>query len=296
LTPAFGTTTVRASPFLLPMDDNNLPRRSLDAGGGFVVEEHEHDPPAACAQGVHVETPFDLPDAQGQVKLVLRSAERHDGGLTYADKERVSVAIDLASGRCTPTDSTATVFLAERPWLQKALARCLGTLRNRALRVARQRDKGPRYTTCFAAIDVAPAGDLIPHDRLFPDDWDLLLPHDARTYWVIQLHCPNPACDCSEMVVQLHDITDPPRAVPVGEIRLDLHTPRLHPTASSKQASALFQPLWSRYGADLLMRRREVHDAVLAFGAAREVLRAPHASRPAPSVTRNIHGPTRNGP
>jgi hypothetical protein len=257
--------------------------RVLDAGGLFVLEEH--DPPAPCAHGVCVETQFDgIDDA---ITLLLRHAQRHGNAPTNAYGDRTTVAFSLTTGECSPRDPDAEHFLTERPWLGPALLRRLDWLRDRARRAIAQRD---RKTSCLVALNQAKRGAMIPYDRLFPADWDLLFHHEGHPFWAVDLHCSNPACACSELVVELHDLGHVD-AEHIGDMRIDLASNRPRHKTSSRRVAKLFKPLWSRYGDELLRRHREVQLAVrehAATHAAPEAVAQPIAQ---PIVARSRNAP-----
>jgi hypothetical protein len=257
--------------------------RALDAGGAFVLEEH--DPPAPCAHGVCVETQFD--GADDEVTLLLRHAHRHGNAPIDAYGERTTIAFSLLTGDCSPRDPAAEHFLAERPWLRPALLRRLNWLGDRAHRAIAQRD---RRTSCFAALDRANPGAMIYYDRLFPADWDLLFHHEGRSLWAVDLHCSNPACDCTEVVVELNDV-ERVRAEHIGEMRIDLASARLRHKTSSRRVSKLFKPLWSRYGDELLRRHREVRLAVSEHAALHTVAQAVAQPIAQPIVVRSRNAP-----
>ncbi len=233
-----------------------ISKRSIDDGGIFLL--HEQDPPPACGRAVCVETRFDEASDPSAITLSLRRAEHHDGGPTHVNIERATASFSLTTGRCAPVDAPAEQLLAEHAWLEEALRTRLEWLRERAKRQGAQKDR----TTCFVALQRAEPGLMIPHDTLFPSDWDLLFQHEGETYWAVDHHCSNAACSCEEIVVELHRITSP-ETRSVGNLRIDFAAKPLQPKASSVVARSLFKPLWSKHGAELLRRygevRRDVH-------------------------------------
>jgi hypothetical protein len=178
--------------------------RVLDAGGPlFLHERPPYDPMPACGHGVCVETPSHLASMSEPFVVSLRRMERHDGGPVVVEHDRFHVAISLPTGRCSPHDEAAQAFLENHPWIVPALGSQLEHLRQRARRLVAQRDRSS-FRTAFQGTD---AGMLLPYDRLFPNDWDLIVAHDGHYYWASDLHCTNPSCSCREIVVALHDIT-----------------------------------------------------------------------------------------
>ena len=235
--------------------------RSIDEGSYFLV--HEEDPRPACGYGVCVETRFDssTPDA---ITLSLRRAHWHDLGPADVEMERAHATVSLRTGRCSALDPHGERFLAEHTWLSDSLGRILDWLRLRARRATAQRDR----TTCFPALEGAEPGTMIPHDELFPHDWDLLFKHEGRSYLAIEHHCPSAACPCTDVVVELLEMGEA-LARHIGELRIDFKAARLKPKASSPLTAKLFKPLWAKHGADRLMRYGEVRRAVQAHAAAR---------------------------
>jgi uncharacterized protein YchJ len=251
--------------------------RSIDAGGPFFV--HQDESPS-CDHCVCVETRFDALTDGNRVTLALRHAERRRGEATADVRgEPLLVSLCLATAWCTPRDRGAAQFLDERPWLGAALRRVLDWLRLRVERAAAQRDR----SSALRALERAESGVLLPYDSLFPADWDLLLQHGGASYWAIDQHCPNPACACADLVVEVHDISTP-RATRLGALTVDVRAAKLRPATSPKIA-ALFPLLWAEHGAELRRRHDEVHRAVRA-----------HADRSAVTPTRTTITPTRNGP
>ncbi len=238
--------------------------RALDAGGpNFLLPQRDHLAVlSACGRGVCVETPSDVATTTDKIVLSLRRAEWHEGGPADVELERAVVTFSLSSSRCLPRDASAARFLGEYGWLVESLRSEEDWLRGRARRLVAQRDR----TSCFAAFAGVRPGDMVPHDRLFPADWDLLFTHEGGTYWAVEHHCTNAACTCREVVVMLYEL-DPPRTQHLGELRIDFGTTRLEPKTSHARAAQLFQPLWAKHGAELLMRHGEVRRAVQAYAA-----------------------------
>jgi len=108
--------------------------RCLDAGGPFVLEEH--DPPDPCAHGVAVETRLD--GSADELTLLLRETHRHVDGETHALGDHLAVPFSLTTGECSAREPETDQFLKARPWLAAALVRRLPYLRIRPGRRARQ--------------------------------------------------------------------------------------------------------------------------------------------------------------
>lgn len=248
--------------------------RSLDGGGPVVI--HEEDPPPPCGHGVCVETVFGPEDTTGEVTLSLRRTLRHDGGPAEVDATRGSVRVALTSGVCTYADAEAEQLLVEHPWLRTEFVSRLDWLRERAMRHAAQRDR----STLFARLDRANPGDMVPHDEMFPADWDLLVRHGGEIYWAIDLYCTNAACDCKEVLVRLHSIQEPVARC-VGELRIGLTSKPSPPKASSAPAMKLFEPLWSAHRAVLLARYDEVRRILRAHEQISTVHEAAGPQKPA---------------
>jgi SEC-C motif-containing protein len=257
--------------------------RALDTGGpNFLLPQHGHLAAlATCGHGVCVETPFDIATTADQIVLSLRRAEWHESGPAEVELERVFVTFSLSTGSCSPRDASAIRFLGEHGWFAQSLRSQENWLRERARRLVAQRDR----TSCFAAFAGVRPGDMVPHDRLFPADWDLVFTHEGCTYWAVEHHCTNPACTCREVVVMLYEV-DSPRTQHLGELRIDFAKSRLEPKASHARAAKLFGPLWEKHGAELLMRYGEVRRAVEAYAT----------SRAAPATTDRAPRPARNAP
>jgi hemin uptake protein HemP len=280
LTPAANASTVA-----LAVTDTTT--RALDAGSPLFLDEHARtDEPPACGRGVCVETPFDVPTGEDEIALSLRRAEWHHGAADV-ELDRVSIALALSTGRPRPRDASAARFLAEHPWIDEALAPHLDWLRARAQRRAVQRDR----TSCLPTIERQPA-EMVPHHDLFPGDWDLIFRHDGHIYWAVALHCLNAACPCSEVTIGLYQI-DSPRTEHVGDLRVDLKSTRLTPKTANPRAARLFEPLWARHGAELLMRHGEVRRAVATYAAARGA--SPGAVEPRILPARNAPCPCGSG-
>jgi hypothetical protein len=115
---------------------------------------------------------------------------------------------------------------------------------------------------------------MIPYDRLFPYDWDLIITHDGHHYWASDQHCPKATCPCREIVVALQDISVPD-ARDLGRLRITMRSGRPRANASSPSAARLFEPLWAKYGSELVRRHHEVRQAVLAHAESRRPMAHP---------------------
>jgi hypothetical protein len=254
----------------------------LDAGGPIFVSALAAGAGDSCGHGVSLHTRPGAND--GEVTLLLRPAQQLEDGSAYGEgeKEPAAVTLSLATGSFVPTDQRAEAFLATRPWLGEVLRERLEWLRERSRRADEQRD---REAACFARLARAEPGNMVPHDELFPADWDLLFDHEARLHWAIPHYCVNPTCTCAEIFIELHDVAEA-RAKLVGELRIDFNTTRLAPEASSAYAAKLFKPLWDRHGAEVLLRHGEVRRAVARLAAHGETARA--ANSPEPTRLRRL--------
>jgi hypothetical protein len=270
--------TLTADPFTVAGMTTDSTARVLDGGGPlFLHERPPYEPMPACGRGVCVEMAADVATAGDSILVSLRPMERHDGGPAMVELQRVHAAVSLTTGQCDPRDATAERYLAEHPWIVAALASQLDLFRRRALRWAAQRDR----SSYRAALNRVQPGAMIPHDRLFPHDWDLIVGHHGRMYWATDQHCPNAACSCREIVVQLHDLNAAPTR-PVGQLRIDLQSGKPHSKASSPLAAQLFDPLWAQYSVELTRRHDEVRRVVVAHAASRGETRATTPGRNAP--------------
>jgi hypothetical protein len=261
--------------------------RSVDEGGPFLLEPPglaQGAPP--CGHAVLAETRFDMAsdDAADTVTLLLRSAERGESISVRAYGKPVTVTLSLATGRCAPADKVAARLLSDHPWLDDALAERLDWLRDRARRASAQRD---RETSSRAALRRAEPGAMMPYDKLFPADWDLVLHEDGVLYWAVDHHCLKPACSCAEIFVAFHRI-DGSHVRGIGNVRLDLRDPQAHPRASTQLTGQLFEKLWERRHEELVRRHEEVRRQVLrvtpdsAVVAPATQLRTPARSAPCP--------------
>lgn len=234
--------------------------RSLDAGGPFPLWAPTRDSKApACGHGVWVETPLDATadELAREVTLWLRRAQRTHQTSLQAHGDRVAVAVSLATGRCSPRDELARVFVASLPWLAHELTANLEWLRERAARAVAQRDR----SSCDVALARRADDLMLSYEELFPADWDLLVAHGGTSYWVADQHCPKATCPCNVVLLQLYRIDDA-STHPAGTLTLDLRSPQARPEATTPLAAALFEPLWQRHGKELLRRRSEVRAAV----------------------------------
>ena len=240
-------------------------KRSLDDGGPFVLPVPPLDPARpTCAHGIFIETRFDARSdlSADELALLIRPAEQLDGTSVRADGEPVAISVSLGTGRCTARDERAERFLHTYPWLENALAERLVWLRARARRAAAQHDR----TSYIAALERTEPGALVPYDDLFPANWDLLVTHGGQTYWSVDHHCVNPACSCSEVVIELQRI-DSRKAEHIGQVRIDRHKTHEPPKASSPLAAEVFARLWAKHEKELGRRHDEVRAAVLTRGA-----------------------------
>jgi SEC-C motif-containing protein len=253
--------------------------RVLDAGGPLFLHEHPpYDPMPACGRGVCVEMPATVTVAGDPLLVALRHFERHDGGPVHAELERFDVAVSLATGQCSPRTDAAKRLLDESPWVAAALASQLEELRRRARRLVAQRDR----SSYRAAIHHATPGAMLPYDRLFPHDWDLIFGCDGHHVWACDQHCPNAACDCREIVVIVYDLNTPDTRS-IGQLRIDLRSGNPRSNASSPSAAGLFEPLWAKHGAELIRRHHEVRQAVVAHATSRrDTTRPANPGRNAP--------------
>jgi hypothetical protein len=244
---------------------SNSTTRVLDAGGPLFLHEHPpYDPMPACGRGVCVEMPATVGAAGDPLVVSLRHFERHDGGPVHAELERFDVAVSLATGQCSPRTAAAERLLDESAWIAAALASQLEELRRRARRLAAQRDRN----SCRAALDHANPGAMLLYHRLFPHDWDLIIGLDGHHYWAVDQHCPNAACNCREIVVTIYDLNTPDTRT-VGQLRIDTQSSKPRSTASSPSAEQVFEPLWIKYGTELIRRHEEVRRAVVDHAASR---------------------------
>jgi hypothetical protein len=211
--------------------------------------------------------------------LSLRLFERHDGGPAAVQPTRFEVAVSLGTGACSPVGAEAERALLEGPWIADALASQIEPLRQRARRLSAQRDRSSART----ALERTEPGMMVHYDRLFPHDWDLIFGHDRGYYWASDQHCPNPACNCREILVTLHDLSGP-TTPSIGNIRFNPQSRTPRPDASSPEVAALFEPLWERFGTELARRHREVRQAVVesALSRGRQTIRPPSPGRNAP--------------
>jgi SEC-C motif domain protein len=126
---------------------------------------------------------------------------------------------------------------------------------------------------------------MIPYDKLFPADWDLVLYEEGVLYWAVDHHCLKPACSCAEIVVAFHRI-DESQVRGIGRVRLDLRDPQAQPRASTPLTGQLFYKLWAQRREELVRRHEEVRQKV------RRVAPDSHVVTPAPQ----LRSPARNAP
>lgn len=233
---------------------SEIVRRMLDDGGPFHMWASE-----TCGHGVYVEMPLDRLDDGDDVTLVLRAAERLNDYKLRADVERIAATFSLSTRQWTADDDRAARFLDEHPWLSDAIDNDrLGWLRERQRRAIAQRDRSlPPHV-----LDRFERGSMVAYDRLLPNDWDLIVTHDRRSYWAVDQHCLNPSCSCSSIVVFFYVVGDAGSGA-IGDARLDLREHHRAPTASSPLAKTIFNLLWERSASELVRRRDEVRRAVL---------------------------------
>jgi hypothetical protein len=276
LTPGLTLLTLASRPSTVAPMTFSSNTRVLDAGGPLFLHEHPpYDPMPACGRGVCVEMPATVTAASEPLLVSLRPFERHDSGPAHVELERFDVAVSLATGKCSSRDAAAERLLDTYPWIAAALASQLEELRRRARRLVAQRDR----SSYRATLDRAKPGAMLPYDRLFPYDWDLILRCDGHHVWACDQHCPNAACDCSEIVVILYDLNTPD-VRSIGQLRIDLQSGS---NSSSPSAARLFEPLWAKHGAELIRRHHEARQVIVAHSASRR-----DATRPA--------NPGRNAP
>ncbi len=249
--------------------------RTLDEGAPFPLWAPPRDPQGrACDHGVWVETPIDATAEQlaREVTLRLRHAARSTTRSVEARGDSVIVALSLENGRCTPRDEAARRFLAALPWLAAELALQRDWMAERASRAIAQHDR----SSCDAALARRTDDLMISYEELFPADWDLLVLHEGKAYWVADQHCPKAACPCNAIVLQLYRLYDA-TTHPAGKLTLDLRSLPHRPEATTPLAAALFEPVWQRHGKALLRRREEVRTAV------QRVATGTHTTSSAPS-------------
>jgi hypothetical protein len=271
----------------------------LDAGRPFSLwAPPPHADSTPCRHGVVVEPLLDASAGElaREVALRLRSADRLGETKVRAYDDRCVVVVSLATGRCEARDDAAARFLAEANWFADAIASSLDVLRERAARAVAQRDR----STCKRALEARTDDLMIPYHELFPADWDPVVMADGTAYHVVDQHCPNPACPCTEIVLGLYRL-ERDTARHVGDLRVDRREARPRAKATTPAASALFEIVWSEYGNELVRRHDEARAVVrtMAHGAATRatppVARA--TANAAPETTAAIGGrPSRNAP
>lgn len=234
--------------------------RSLDAGGPAPLwAPAPHAEAAACGHGVWVETRLDASadELAREVTLWLRDAHRAGATSVETSGDRVLVDVSLADGRCSPRDEAARRFVEGRPWLAAVLVDELDWLRERAARAVAQRDR----SCCEVALVRRTDDMMVSYEDLFPADWDLLLPHEGKMYWVADQHCPKPHCPCTTIVAQIYRL-DAERTHNAGRLTIEQRDATQRPKATTPVAASLFEPIWRRYGDELVRRNEEVRAAV----------------------------------
>jgi hypothetical protein len=229
--------------------------RSIDACAPLMLTPLAHGArEVSCGHGVWAETRFDAP--AGNVTLLLREAERHGGSVRVVG-DRVTATASLSTGRCTPTDEPAALFLANHPWLEEALSQQRDLLQDRGHRAEAQRDRA----SCRKALATVGLDAMVPYDALYPADWDLILMHAGVTYWAVDQHCPRPRCPCTNVTVVFYRIDDDGTSS-VGKATRDLRYPKAQVKGSSPLTTQLFTKLWEKSREELVRRHQEVRAAV----------------------------------
>jgi hypothetical protein len=106
-------------------------------------------------------------------------------------------------------------------------------------RFARHRDQLDEYTwrrrdwSCFSV------GDLVPYFEAFPGPWDRLLVHEGTRYWVEDLHCINPRCDCQDVHLAFNELRGK-ELVRVGYVTVSLAREQ-----ATKSTSGMASTLWA---------------------------------------------------
>ncbi len=274
--------------------------RILDAGQPFSLwAPPAHADSTPCGHGVVVEPLLDTSadELAHEVALRLRSADRLGETKVRAYDDRCVVVVSLATGRCEARDDGAARLLAEASWFADAIAGSLDVLRERAARAVAQRDR----STCKRALAACADDSMTPYHHLFPADWNPVVMVDGTAYHVVDHHCSNPACPCTEIVLGLYRIHGD-TARHVGDVRLDRRDARPRPKATTPAASALFDRVWEHYGDELVRRHDEVRAVVRAMAnelAARAATVAVGATtnHAAPGPRKPVSGrPSRNAP
>jgi hypothetical protein len=256
--------------------------RSVDAGGPLFVWEPSDD-----GDGVSVDARFETLDVERRsVVFAVRAAERDDDdGSLYATSDPTRVTCLLDTGACTADDDDAAAFLADRPWFEEGLQRHMDHVRQRAWRAVAQRD---RETAARRVLATAAPGKMLAFHDLFPADWDLLFSHDDALYWIVDLYCPNPACDCSSVALTLYHLRKgAPAPLRVGEAQVDLASERPLLEVSTPAARELFAAFWNEHEERLRPRRDEARRAVLRHAP------PPATSAPAAATTAAPVSPAR---
>lgn len=238
--------------------------------------------------GVSVDARFDTLDIeQRTVVLAVRGAARDDDdGSLFATTEEARLLCLLDTGACTPEDAAAAAFLADHPWFEQRLQSHMDHVRHRAWRAVAQRD---RETAARRALATSTPGKMIAFHDLFPADWDLLFTHDDALYWVVDQYCPNPACDCSSVALNLYHLRKGnPAPLLTGRAQVDLATERSLLEVSSPDARELFAAFWAEHEPRLRLRRDDARRSVLRHAS-------PPAKRAPPPGTAPAR-PSRNAP
>lgn len=260
-------------------------KRMIDDGGPFVLWA-----PSDTCHGLFVETDLLVAGEQADVVgLLLRPAHSQGYAKVEALGEPIRGELTLSTGHFAPIDDTARHLIEHYPWFHERILERLEWLRQRVARAALQTDRDSSYR---AALATHAEGTLLPYDRMFPADWDLLVADDGHSYWAVDLHCLNPTCTCEDVVVQLYDIAEASSLV--GEIRRHRHRAQAKPKASSPLAARLFVRLWSRHRPELERRFDEVRSKLRAQHPA-NVASEPEPLRQPTRVPRNAPCPCGSG-
>jgi len=234
---------------------------------------------SACQHGVWIDPRYAARSEAllDELTLLLRDAERDGQDAASVFGEPVTVTLTLSKASVSARDERAQQFLDEHAWLGASLELHVDRLRSTVRRAAAQSD---RSASVAAGLEKSAPGDLVPYGDLFPADWDLLIQHGGHTYWAMDLHCPNPACTCVEIVVNFENV-DARETRLVGEARLALDARRpKDPRCSTPLAAELFEKLWARRRDELERRRAEVRAAVLRHAKRRPVTAAVEGTPP----------------
>ena len=221
--------------------------RSVDAGGPLLVSAPDGDDNDDGDDAVSVDARFDTLDVERRsVILVVRGAARDDDdGSLYATTEEARLLCLLDNGACTADDDAAAAFLADHPWFEERVLSHMDHVRQRAWRAVAQRD---RETAARRTLATATPGKMIAFHDLFPAYWDLLFTHDDALYWVVDQYCPNPACDCSSVALNLYHLRkgNPPPLL-TGQAQVELASERSLLEVSFPNARDLFSAFWAEH-------------------------------------------------